>query len=93
MLKTLTSLAVIAAMATAQVTAQQLDTNQAGVQAAADWNSDPTAEVNGDGEGDNAKWGWGNWGHHGGWRYPGGYYGWGYPHYRYNWGYGRRMWW
>ncbi|KAF9135963.1 hypothetical protein BGW39_009937 [Mortierella sp. 14UC] len=84
MFKTVTSLAVIAALAITQVTAQQ-DTNQPGVQGA-DSNSNPTVEAYNGGESDNAKWGW-----YGGWGYPS-YYGWGYPGYRY-WGWGHHYGW
>ncbi|KAG0315312.1 hypothetical protein BGZ97_008383 [Linnemannia gamsii] len=80
MLKSVTSLAVIAALAISQVVAQ--DTQSAG--------SNPTVEAYDADIGDNTKWypgGWYSWG------YPYNQWGWGWGNPYYRWGYGRRIWW
>ncbi|KAG9069914.1 hypothetical protein KI688_009239 [Linnemannia hyalina] len=69
MLKTITSLALVAALAISQVAAQ--DTQQAGTQSTG---SGPTVEAYDADIGDNTKWYPGGWGY---WGYPR-YYGWGY---------------
>lgn len=89
MLKTVTSLTLVAALVVSQVAAQ--DTQQAGTQSAG---SSPTVEAYDADIGDNTKW------YPGGWGYPR-YYGWGWgnpywrnPYWRYHgWGYGRGIWW
>lgn len=73
MLKTVTSLALVAVLAVSQVAAQQASTQSTG--------SGPTVEAYDADIGDNTKWYPGGWGY---WGYPR-YYGWGWGYGRRVW--------